>query len=108
MYHPGNTAIVAAGAASANIALPVDAAGNQYQAVMLTATQPAWVAFCTSGSDAVVAATAPAILVNGFGIPLVLAVPGAGAGTPIRTNAGFLAAIEGSATAGTVCITGLY
>jgi len=108
MYHPGNTAIVACGAASANVALPTDASGKQYQAVMIMSSQPAWVAFCTLNSDAVVAATAPAILINGYGLPVILAVPPGGAGTPTGGNAGFLAAIEATVTAGSVCIVGLY
>jgi hypothetical protein len=105
MYHPGNTAVVASGASSANVALPLDGNGNAYQAFLITATAAAWVAFCTTGADAVVAATAPAILITGYG--QVFAVPPIGAGTGGPTNAKFLAAIQ-AASAGTVCIVGLY
>lgn len=105
IYHPGASVSVASGASSANVALPTDANGRPYQAVLINATAAAWVAFGTSGSDAVVAATSPAILVN-FA-PIVLAIPPAGAGTGSVSPAGFIAAIQAS-TAGTVNIVGLY
>jgi hypothetical protein len=105
IYHPGASVSVASGATSANVALPVDGNGKPYTAVLVSATAAAWIAFGTSGSDAVVAATSPAILVN-FA-PVVLAVPPAGAGIGSTGSASFIAAIQ-AATAGTVNVVGLY
>ena len=105
MYHPGQTAIVASGVSSANVALPLDGNGNAYQAYLITATAAAWIAFGSSGSDAVVAATAPAILITGYG--QVFASPPIGVGLGGPGNAKFIAAIQ-AAAAGTVCIVGLY
>jgi len=105
MYHPGQTAIVASGAASANVALPVDGNGNAYQAYLITAAAAAWIAFGTSNSDAVVAATAPAILITGYG--QVFAAPPIGPGIGGPGNAKYIAAIQ-AVSAGTVCIVGLY
>lgn len=92
----GNTVVLAVGAASVNSALPVDATGKQYPAVILTACATAgtgiacWVAFSTA-ADAVVAATPPAFLVPA-GSALIIGVPAGAISISVieQTAAGFL------------------
>ena len=61
---PGATVSVTSSASSQNVALPQDANGTQYSGVRITASGGVWLAFCTAASDAVVASTSPAILVQ--------------------------------------------
>jgi len=98
--HAGNSAVGSIGTTSTNLALPVDGASKPYNAVLITATIPAWVAFCSSGSDTVTAATAPAFLVAASAAPVLLAVP------PGATNVAFID-IDASST-GKISFLGIY
>lgn len=60
----GATSSITTGAASVNASLPKDSNNNYYPAVLITNSgNAAWIAFGTSGADAVVAGTSPAILI---------------------------------------------
>jgi hypothetical protein len=52
----GASATVAAGAASADIALPTDVIGNAYRGYFVTSTQAAWITFGTVAQTAVASA----------------------------------------------------
>ena len=94
----GNSATVITGAASANMALPLDPNGNLYAAYLVQCLIAAcWWDFVTSGADSVVAAAANSQPAQA-GVDLIVVTP------PGATN---IAAIQQSA-AGTLTFTGIF
>jgi hypothetical protein len=92
----GASATVVSGAASADIALPTDAAGNAYRGYFVTASQAAWITFGTAAQTAVAAAANNILLPANF---FDWIVPPAGA-----TH---VAGIQDTA-AGKVCFVGAF
>lgn len=90
--------------ASANIALPVDANGRLYPAYQLTADEACWFCFATTSGDAAVAGAANNYLLGQNNTYLIA--------TPQPMTAGnegaFIAAIANTATAGHLCVTGIF
>lgn len=100
----GVSATITLSASSANIALPTDANGNLYPAYLLASSEPCWVAFTTTGTDAAVIGAANNYLINGPGAPATLiATPQAQLNKQVGA---FIAAI--STAAGQLCVTGLF
>ena len=82
----------------ANTALPVDAAGNAYQAYAITASGNVWYAF-TNGSGVASAGGANCYLI-GLGQPVAVVAP------PGATSISF--AFDSTSTTGNACVVGLY
>jgi hypothetical protein len=99
----GVSATIGVSAASANIALPVDANSNLYPAYLITADIGSWFCFGTSGSDAAVVGAANNYYINGQGNPVLVATPQAQLNKQVPA---FIAAI--STGAGHVCVTGIF
>lgn len=100
--HPGNSVVGAVGAASVNVALPVDANGKAYQAVRISVSTPTWCVFCTAGGDAASAAAPCFIVTAGAGSDY--AIPPATPGGANATNLAFIQVAAG----GAISITGLF
>lgn len=92
----GAAATVASGASSADIALPVDAAGVAYKGYFVTSTAAAWITFGTTAQTAVASAANNVLLPANFWDFLVPPV-----------GATHVAAIQDS-SAGKVCFTGAF
>lgn len=92
-------------ATSQNMALPVDANSKLYPAYQIIADASCWFNFSSTSGDVAAVAGANNYLVNGSGLPVIVATPqvilngGAGAGA-------FLAAI--STPGGHINVTGLF
>ena len=99
----GVGASITLSAASANIALPTDTNGRLYPAYQITATEAAWFAFATTGGDSAVIGAANNYLVNGSGVPVVVATPQAQLNGQVGA---FIAAI--STAAGFLNIVGIF
>jgi hypothetical protein len=99
----GVSASITLSAVSANIALPVDANGRLYPAYQITATENAWFIFGTTSGDAAVVGAANNYLVNGSGLPVLVATPQAQVSGAVGA---FIAAI--AAGAGFMNVVGIF
>jgi hypothetical protein len=90
---------------SQNLALPTDANTRLYPAYLITADANTWFNFCTTSGDAAVAAAANTYLVNGSGLPVLVATPQAQLNGQVGA---FLAAITQVAAGSHINIVGVF